>query len=271
MTVLESVVKLGLGKDKLGSSKFEKRGVCEKDHKKDVVDGNDNDNNSGNGKPRVGKKKPKRKRDKLKYFICDGPYMLKKCLKKSALKEKPVSKALVLGSSKCPRKSVIEGNDGADKEPKKLGSSKGKSKTKRAKMIKRKATSKLDESSEGLPPKEEVSFSLDLEGKFTMKIVKLGPMRLKLSEASELAELSTRLPPMGDVGGASGFKGKEVMQVGKLTRVNAKVHSEHFDSVLHSNLFTWQERRGPLEVLEQRGLETMGKAKPSVVTQEDFV
>ncbi|MFQ6645153.1 hypothetical protein Gotur_019330 [Gossypium turneri] len=55
-----------------------------------------------------------------------------------------------------------------------------------------------------------------------MKIVKLGPMRLKLSEASELAESSTRLPPMGEVGGASDFKGKEVMQVGQLTRVNAK-------------------------------------------------
>ncbi|MBA0653978.1 hypothetical protein Goklo_021070 [Gossypium klotzschianum] len=139
MTVVESVVKFGLGKDKLGSSKSEERGVCEKDHKKDV-DGNDNDNNSSNGKPRVGKNKLKRKRDILKYFICDGPHMLKKCLKKFALKEKPVSKALVLGLSvrgvkvkdekkpvecflchglhrlqKCPRKSVIEGNDGADK------------------------------------------------------------------------------------------------------------------------------------------------------------
>ncbi|MFQ6668220.1 hypothetical protein Gotur_033952 [Gossypium turneri] len=87
--------------------------------------------------------------------------MLKKCSKKSALKEKPVGKALVLGSSargveakeaesekkpvecflchgpqrlrKCLRKSVIEGNDGADKEPKKLGSSKGKVEAKRAK------------------------------------------------------------------------------------------------------------------------------------------
>ncbi|MFQ6664449.1 hypothetical protein Gotur_031558 [Gossypium turneri] len=47
-----------------------------------------------------------------------------------------------------------------------------------------------------------------------MKIVKLGPIRLKLSEASELAESSTRLPPMRKVGGASDFKGKEVMQVG---------------------------------------------------------
>ncbi|MBA0861274.1 hypothetical protein Goshw_026285 [Gossypium schwendimanii] len=110
MTVVESVVKLGLGKDKLGSSKSEKRGVCEKDHKKDV-DGNENDNNSGNGKPRVGKKKPKRKRDKLKYFICNGPYMLKKCLKKSALKEKPVSKALVLGSSA----RIVEAKD--EKKP----------------------------------------------------------------------------------------------------------------------------------------------------------
>ncbi|MFQ6640739.1 hypothetical protein Gotur_015831 [Gossypium turneri] len=72
-----------------------------------------------------------------------------------------------------------------------------------------------------------------------MKIVKLGPMRLKLSETSELAESSTRLPPMGEVGGASDFRGKEVIQVGQLTRVNAKVYSEHFDSVLHSNLLTW--------------------------------
>ncbi|MBA0844608.1 hypothetical protein Goarm_023203, partial [Gossypium armourianum] len=66
MTVVESVVKLGLGKDKLGSSKFKERGVCEKDHKEDVVNGNGNDDDSGNGKPRLGKKKPKRKRDKLK-------------------------------------------------------------------------------------------------------------------------------------------------------------------------------------------------------------
>ncbi|MFQ6622754.1 hypothetical protein Gotur_001853 [Gossypium turneri] len=166
MTVVESVVKLGLGKDKLGSSKSEERGVCEMDHKEDIVYGNGNGDNGGNGKPRVGKKKPKRKRDKLKCFLCDGPHMLKKCPKKSALKEKPVGKALVLGSSargveakeaksekkplecflchgphrlrKYPRKSVIEGNDGADKEPKKLGSSKGKVEAKRAKRSKKK-------------------------------------------------------------------------------------------------------------------------------------
>ncbi|MBA0755904.1 hypothetical protein Gogos_019935 [Gossypium gossypioides] len=90
------------------------------DHKEDIVDGNGNGNNGGNGKLRVGKKKPKKKRDKLKCFLCDGPHLLKKCPKKSALKEKPV------------------GSDGADKEPKKLGSSKGKAEAKRAKRSKKK-------------------------------------------------------------------------------------------------------------------------------------
>ncbi|MBA0871050.1 hypothetical protein Goshw_020653 [Gossypium schwendimanii] len=167
MTVAESVVKFGLGKDKLGSSKSEKRGVCEKDHKKDN-DGNGNGigDNGGNGKPRVRKKKPNRKRDKLKYFLCDGPHVLKKCSKKSALKEKPVSKALVLSSSargveanevesekkavecflchgshrlrKCSKKSVIEGDDGADNKPKKLDLSKGKVEANRVKKSKKK-------------------------------------------------------------------------------------------------------------------------------------
>ncbi|MFQ6636179.1 hypothetical protein Gotur_013949 [Gossypium turneri] len=95
MTVAESVVKLSLGKDKLESSKSEERGISEMDHKEDILNGNGNGDNSGNGKPRVGKKKPKRKRDNLKCFLCDGPHMLKKCPKKSTLKEKPVDKALV--------------------------------------------------------------------------------------------------------------------------------------------------------------------------------
>ncbi|MBA0767170.1 hypothetical protein Gotri_016109 [Gossypium trilobum] len=178
MAVVESVVKLGLEKDKLGSSKSEERGVCEMDHKEDVVDGNGNGDNSGNGKPRVGKKKPKRKRDKLKCFLCDDPHMLKKFPKKFVLKEKPVGKALVLGSSvrgveakeaesekkpvecflshglhrlqKCPKKSAIEGNDGVNKEPKKLGSSKGKAKV----GAKGKAMSELGESSEGFHPRK---------------------------------------------------------------------------------------------------------------------
>ncbi|KAK5794075.1 hypothetical protein PVK06_035269 [Gossypium arboreum] len=312
-------------KDKLGSSKSEERGVCEENHKEDTDEyGNGNGDNCGNGKPRVGKKKPKKRRDKLKCFLCDGPHMLKKCPMKSALRKKPVGKALGLGSSargveakeaesekkpvecflchgphrlrKCPRKSVIKGNDRTDKEPKKLGSSKGKAEAKRAKrskkkrvkcflcrgphelrncpkqaVVKGKATSEHSESSEGLPPKGEVSLSSNLEEEVAMKTVKLGTMRLESSEASELAESSTRLPPMGEVGGASDFKEKEVMHVGQLTRVNAKVHSKHSDSVLHSNLCTWRERRGPLEVLEQGGRETVGKAKPSVVNHEDSV
>ncbi|MBA0776690.1 hypothetical protein Gotri_011653 [Gossypium trilobum] len=193
ITIVEFVVKLDLRKDKLGSSKSEERGVCEKDQKEDVVDVNDNgnNNNGGNEKPRVRKKKPNKKRDKLKCFLCDGPHILKKYPKKYALskKEKPVGKALGLGSSargveakeaesekkpvecflyhgphrlrRCPKKSVIEGDDEADNEPKKLGSSKGKAETKRAKrsncpkkaVVKGKATSEPGESSKGLPPK----------------------------------------------------------------------------------------------------------------------
>ncbi|MFQ6649622.1 hypothetical protein Gotur_022951 [Gossypium turneri] len=180
------------------------------------------------GNYELGRRNPRGKRDKLKCFLCDGPHMLKKCPKKFVLKEKSVGKALVLGSStkgveaketenekkpvecflchgpqrlrKCLKKSVIKENDGADKEPKKLGSSKEKAEAKSAKKSKKKR---------GLPPKKDVSLSSDLEEKVTMKIVKLGPMRLELSEASELAESSTRLPPMGKVGGASDFKEKK--------------------------------------------------------------
>ncbi|KAK5775688.1 hypothetical protein PVK06_043611 [Gossypium arboreum] len=75
MMVAEFVVKFGLGKDKLRSSKSEERGVYEGNHKEDNDDGNGNGDNGGNGKPRVGKKKPKKKRDKLKCFLCDGPYI----------------------------------------------------------------------------------------------------------------------------------------------------------------------------------------------------
>ncbi|KAK5842933.1 hypothetical protein PVK06_005355 [Gossypium arboreum] len=167
-----------------------------------------------------------------------------KCLKKFALKKKLVGKALILGSSardvkakeveskkkpvecflchgphrlrKCPRKFVIEENDKANEESKKLGSSKGKQA-----VVKRKATFELGKLSEGLPPKEDVNLSLNLGEKVAMKTLKLGPMRFNSSEASELAESSVRLPPMGEVDGASDFKEKEVMHVGQLTRVNA--------------------------------------------------
>ncbi|MBA0634915.1 hypothetical protein Godav_024642 [Gossypium davidsonii] len=142
-------------------------------------------------------KEAKNKKKPMEWFLCHGPHKL----------------------WKCPRKSVIEGNDGVDKEPKKLGSSKRKVEAKREKRskkkrvkcflcrgphelrnclkqarVKGKATSELGELSEGLPPKEGVSLSSKLEGKVGMKTVKLGPMRLKLSEASEFAESSTRLP-----------------------------------------------------------------------------
>ncbi|MBA0880106.1 hypothetical protein Goshw_012270 [Gossypium schwendimanii] len=96
---------------------------------------------------------------------------------------------------------------------------------------------------QGIPPKEEVSLSSNLEEKVAMKTLKLGPMRFKLSEASKLAESSTRLPPIREVDGASDFKEKEVMHKGQ----------------------------GPFEVLKQGGRETMGKAKPSVVNQEDSI
>ncbi|MFQ6660058.1 hypothetical protein Gotur_028697 [Gossypium turneri] len=68
--------------------------------------------------------------------------------------------------------------------------------------------SELRESSEGFPPKEEVSFSSNLGEKVAMKTEKLGPMRLNSIQASELVESSTRLPPMGEIGGASDFKEK---------------------------------------------------------------
>ncbi|MBA0610064.1 hypothetical protein Godav_010961 [Gossypium davidsonii] len=204
---VESVVKLGLGKDKLGSSKSKERGACEKDHKEDVVHINGNDDNCGNGKPRVRKNKPNRKRDKLKCFLCDSSYILKKCSNKSTLskKEKSMGKALGLGSSaRGVKAKEAKRDDRTDKELKKLGSSKGKAEA----VVKGKATPKLGESSKGLPLKEEVSLSSNLKEKVAMKTVKLRPMRFNLSEASELVESSTRLPPMGEVGDALDFKSK---------------------------------------------------------------
>ncbi|KAH1063816.1 hypothetical protein J1N35_028803 [Gossypium stocksii] len=50
MMVVESVVKLGLRKNKFGSSKSKERGICKKDQKEDIDD-NSNNNNDGNVKP----------------------------------------------------------------------------------------------------------------------------------------------------------------------------------------------------------------------------
>ncbi|MBA0648951.1 hypothetical protein Goklo_016574 [Gossypium klotzschianum] len=97
--------------------------------------------------------------------LCQSTH-IEEISKKFALKEKPVGKALVLGSSakgveakeaknekklvecflchdlyrlrKCLKKPVIEGNDKADKEPKKLASSKEKTEAKRTKRSKKK-------------------------------------------------------------------------------------------------------------------------------------
>ncbi|MBA0671717.1 hypothetical protein Goklo_025140, partial [Gossypium klotzschianum] len=61
-------------------------------------------------------KEVKSEKKPVECFLCHGPYRLRKCLKKS----------------------VIEGDNGTDKEIKKLGSSKGKVEAKRAKKSKNK-------------------------------------------------------------------------------------------------------------------------------------
>ncbi|KAK5846828.1 hypothetical protein PVK06_003127 [Gossypium arboreum] len=190
ITVMESVIKLG-------SSKFEERGVCEKNYKEDN-DGNDISDNSGNEKPQVRKKKPNRKRDKLKCFLCNDPRMLKKCLNKSTLKEKPVGYRSVRRSlsSKGRMEQIMSLRSLLRNCPKQV-------------VVKGKATSELGESSERILPEEDVSLSSNLEQLITIKTANLGPMRLNLSETSELAESSTRLPPMGEVGVASDFKEKK--------------------------------------------------------------
>ncbi|KAH1121350.1 hypothetical protein J1N35_004510 [Gossypium stocksii] len=188
MTIVESVVKLG-------SSKSEEMGVCEKDHKEYVVDGNDD--NGGNRKPQVGKKKLNRKRDKLKYFLYDDPHILRNVQKNPCFLRK---RSRWVRLRKCPMKFVIEGDDGANKEPKKLELSK-------ASLRKGKATFELGESLEGLSPKEDVSLSSNLGENVAMKTMKLEPLRLNSSGASELIESSTRLPPMRD-GWCIGLQGK---------------------------------------------------------------
>ncbi|MBA0876979.1 hypothetical protein Goshw_007766 [Gossypium schwendimanii] len=106
---------------------------------------------------------------------------------------------------------------------------------------------KLVESSARLSPIEEMSLESISEKEVTMQTLKLGSMRFISVDTLE------GLTPLRKVGCTSSFE-KVVMQVGQLTRVNAtrKVHSQYSDSVLRSNLLTWQECRGPFEVLEQR-------------------
>ncbi|KAH1107072.1 hypothetical protein J1N35_010840 [Gossypium stocksii] len=54
-------------------------------------------------------------------------------------------------------------------------------------------------------------------------------------------------------------------------RVNAtsKVHYEHIDSVLNSDLLAWQGRRGPFKVRKQGNRRTVGNTKPRDKNQGD--
>ncbi|KAH1083934.1 hypothetical protein J1N35_023695 [Gossypium stocksii] len=150
--------------------------------------------------------------------------MLKKCPKKSVLSEKDKleGKAKRLGSSARVLKPRRPKGNGSDKAPTKLGLSEGKVKSNRAKrgkkkrvkcflycgshelqncpeqsklaMVKRKATTELVESSEGLPPKEKVSYASDLEEEVAKQTWKLRPMMLNSGKVTELVELLTKLP-----------------------------------------------------------------------------
>ncbi|MBA0743329.1 hypothetical protein Gogos_006023 [Gossypium gossypioides] len=124
-------------------------------------------------------KEAKSEKNPVECFLCHGPHKL----------------------GKCSRKSVIEGDDGENKEPKKLGLSKEKVKAKRGKrskkkrqsksvVVKEKATSELVESSNRLPHEEDVSLSSNLREQVVKKTMKLGPKRLNSSKMTELAESS---------------------------------------------------------------------------------
>ncbi|MBA0625024.1 hypothetical protein Godav_010277 [Gossypium davidsonii] len=253
MTVAEFVVKLGLGKDKFESSKFEEMCIYERNHEED--------NGAGNANEAECEKKP------VESFLCHGPHRLQK----------------------CSRKSTIKKDDASDNEPNKLGSSNGKVKAKRGKeeqekqvkcllfcgphelrdypkqtMVKEKATLELVDSSEGLPPKEKMSLSLDLREKLAMKTMKLGPIRFNLRKAMELAESSARLLPIEEVSCASDLEEEVAMQT-------LKLGSMRLTSVDTSEELPPFERRDPFKVLKQEGQGTVGNLKPSCSIQEDSV
>ncbi|KAH1097196.1 hypothetical protein J1N35_014117 [Gossypium stocksii] len=164
--------------------------------------------------------------------------MLKKCSKKSILSKNKASEG-----KKCLKKSTTEEYNGSGKVPKRLGLSprgvkSNRSRTikkKRAKyflchgphelqnyleqsklgMVKKKATTKLFESSKGLPPKEEMSLASDFEKEVAMRTLKLGPIKLNSRKATELVESLERLPPNEEVSCASNLE-EVVMQTLKL-------------------------------------------------------
>ncbi|KAH1031899.1 hypothetical protein J1N35_044073 [Gossypium stocksii] len=173
MTLAESMVKLGLGKDKHRPSKSEERGVCEKNHK-EYDDDDGNGVNNGNGKP----------------------------------------------LQKCPKKSIIEGGNGPDKEPKKLGLSKGKVKANRAKMSKKKRVKCF--LCRG-PHENYGTVQSNPREKVVLKVVKFGPMKLNLSKATKLAELSTRLSPMEEVSWVNEFRRRS-----RDANIEAWINKAHF-------------------------------------------
>lgn len=83
-------------------------------------------------------------------------------------------------------------------------------------MVKRKATTELVESSEGLLPKEKVSCASNLEEEVTMQTLKLRPMRLNSMEATKLVESLTKLPSKEKVSCASNLEDEVAMQTLKL-------------------------------------------------------
>ncbi|KAL1074424.1 hypothetical protein V6Z11_D11G288400 [Gossypium hirsutum] len=119
---------------------------------------------------------------------------------------------------------------------------------------------------------EDVSYGRNIDS--IERVDTKAPSKVLVAQEFDMkpADSTVEPTPLGKVGCASGFKENGAMQR-QSGRVNAtsKVHSEHYDSVLHSNLCTWQESKSPFEVLEQRGRETVGKARPRVLNQEDSV
>ncbi|MBA0664440.1 hypothetical protein Goklo_004437, partial [Gossypium klotzschianum] len=116
MTVAESVVKFGLGKDKLGSSKSEERGVCEKDQMMAMASAIMVALVLSSSVRGVEANEVESEKKPVECFLCHGPHRLRKCSKKS----------------------VIKGDDGTDNEPKKLDSSTRKVEAIREKRSKKK-------------------------------------------------------------------------------------------------------------------------------------
>ncbi|KAK5774593.1 hypothetical protein PVK06_042449 [Gossypium arboreum] len=80
----ESFIELGPRKDKFESSKSKETSNCRGNHKEDGNENGGNSKNGSNEKPPNGKWKPiNRLKGLVKCFFCDGPHMVKDCLKKS--------------------------------------------------------------------------------------------------------------------------------------------------------------------------------------------